>query len=128
MSDPILSQTTDRFVVQSHGSVVVITPAADIESLEWEQIEKSTDSLIAPAMSNDPPRLIFDLAEMTYFASVFLSVLIRCWKQVDQAGGQFAVCGAGEHALEVLRLTALDTLWPVYPDRQSALDALLDEG
>jgi hypothetical protein len=34
------------------------------------------------------------------------------------------LCGASKMARELLRITALDTLWAIYDDRDSALEAI----
>jgi hypothetical protein len=34
------------------------------------------------------------------------------------------LCGASPQALELLRVTALDTIWAIYDTREQALEAL----
>ena len=59
-----------------------------------------------------------------YFGSVFLAVLLRCHKLVKSRGGDLVLCGVSSVVRELLRITALDTLWAIYDSREEALDAL----
>ena len=68
--------------------------------------------------------VVFDLSEVSYFGSVFLSLLLRCHKFVKSAGGELVLCGASGMALELLSVTALDTSWSIYDDRDEAIEAL----
>jgi len=119
-----MSNPADRFQVEMYGDICVVVPAIDMESLEWELVEPAADMVLGPILKNDKPRIIFDLGKIAFFGSVFLSLLLRCWRQVDTRGGSMLICGAGDHARELLRLTALDTLWAIYPTREEALRAL----
>lgn len=114
----------DRFQIEMHDGVCVVIPATDMESLEWELVEPAADLVLGPVLNNDSPRIIFDLSRIGFFGSVFLSLLLRCWRHVDAQGGTMLICGAGEHAQELLRLTALDTLWSIYTTRDEALEAI----
>jgi anti-anti-sigma factor len=67
---------------------------------------------------------VFDLGDVNYFGSVFLALLLRCHKLVKQRGGELVISGATEMARELLRVTALDTLWAMYGTKDEALEAL----
>ena len=71
--------------------------------------------------------LIFDLSLVKYFGSMFLALLIRCWKLALARGGTMALAGVSEHAKELLRLTSLDIVWPIYATRREAMEALLSD-
>jgi anti-anti-sigma factor len=62
---------------------------------------------------------------VSFFGSVFLSLLLRCHKQIKQQGGEMVLCGVSERARELLRLTALDTIWAIYDTREQAIQALV---
>ena len=68
--------------------------------------------------------VIFDLSQVAYFGSVFLALLLRVQKLVKSRGGELVLCGPSEMARELLRVTALDTLWAIYDSREEALKAL----
>ena len=99
-------------------------PASDIENLKWDLIEQAAEVVMSPMREQEVPMVIFDLSEVSYFGSVFLALLLRCHKLVKTRGGELVLCGASELAVELLRITALDTLWAIYDTREEALEAV----
>jgi anti-anti-sigma factor len=79
---------------------------------------------MAPLKTQSVPLVVFDLSEVKYFGSVFLALLLRCHKEVKLRGGELVICGASKTARELLKITALDTLWALYETREEALEAL----
>lgn len=115
---------TDDFRIEWHGNAVVVIPAENVESLRWELMEQAAEVVMAPLGKLEIPMIIFDLSEVKFFGSVFLSLLLRCHKYVKSLGGELVICGASPMARELLNVTALDTLWAIYDTRQEALDDL----
>ncbi len=103
---------------------MLIIPAASIESLRWDLIEQASEIVMEPIREQDVPMVVFDLSEVNYFGSVFLSVLLRCHKIVKTRGGEMVVSGPSKMARELLHLTSFDTLWAIYDTREEALQAL----
>ncbi len=56
--------------------------------------------------------------------SMFLALLIRCWKLALAQGGMMALSGVNDRTRELLRVTSLDTVWPMYESRREAIEAL----
>lgn len=119
-----MTDSSDDFRLEWHGNTVVIIPAADVESMRWDLIEQSAEVVMAPLRETEVPIVIFDLSEVNYFGSVFLALLLRCHKFVKSRGGELVLCGASPNARELMRITALDTLWAIYDTREEALDAV----
>ncbi|MBT4868393.1 MAG: STAS domain-containing protein [Planctomycetaceae bacterium] len=113
-----------NFQLEWHGNTVVIIPAPDVESMRWDLIEQSADIVMEPLREQEVPMVVVDLSEVSYFGSVFLALLLRCHKLVKSSGGELVLCGASTMASELLRVTALDTLWAIYETREEALNAL----
>lgn len=119
-----MKERQDDFRFEWHGNAVVIAPAGNVEDMRWDLIEQAADIVMGPLAEMQAPMVIFDLSEISYFGSVFLALLLRCHKFVKSRGGELVLCGLNEPAAELLRITALDTLWALYDDRESALDAI----
>ena len=119
-----MSGESENFQIQWHGDTLVVIPGGDIESMKWDLIEQAAEVVMAPLTETDVPLVIFDLSEVNYFGSVFLSLMLRCHKAVKPQGGELVLCGASEMAEELLRVTALDTLWAIYSTREQAIEAL----
>ena len=79
---------------------------------------------MGPIGEQEVPIVVFDLSEVSYFGSVFLALLLRCHKLVKTRGGELVLCGASQLALELLHITALDTLWAIYETKEAALEAV----
>jgi anti-anti-sigma factor len=122
----LLNMTKERsdFELQWHGNTVVIIPAETVESMRWDLIESAAEVVMEPLRTMKVPMVVFDLSEVSYFGSVFIALLLRCHKLVKTAGGEMVICGATKMALELLKVTNLDTLWAMYDTREEALSAL----
>ncbi|MBX3442893.1 MAG: STAS domain-containing protein [Planctomyces sp.] len=120
-----MSTATDNdFRIEWHGDVLVLVPATNIESLNWDVIEQTTQLVLQPIREQTVPLLVVDLTQVGYFGSVFLALLLRCHKLIKSRGGELVICGAKGPVRELLRITALDTLWAIYDTRGEALDAI----
>lgn len=68
--------------------------------------------------------VVVDFAGVQTFDCDFLEQLLRWSRTLDRAGCHMALCGVEPPARVLLRLAALDGLWPVYADRPAAIAAL----
>ena len=112
------------FQLNWHGNAVVITPASDVEALNWDLVEQAAQIVLKPIDEQETPMVVFDLSQVDYFGSVFLALLLRCHKHVKSRGGELVLCGASKMAKELLRIKALDTIWAIYDAEHDALAAL----
>ncbi len=115
---------TESFQLEWHNNCVVVIPAANVESMQWDLIEPAAVVIFEPLKQQAVPMVIFDLNQVAYFGSVFLALLLRCHKLVKSRGGELVLCGPSEMARDLLRITSLDTLWAIYDSREEALTAL----
>ncbi len=122
--EPTMPESHENFQLQWHGNTVVVQPTGDIESMSWELVGQAAEIVMDPIRDQEIPMVVFDLSDVSYFGSVFLALLLRCHKLVKGRGGELVLCGASKMAAELLRITALDTLWAIYDTRESALEAL----
>ncbi|MFN0198908.1 MAG: STAS domain-containing protein [Planctomycetaceae bacterium] len=114
----------DDFRLEWHENTLVVIPSGNVESMRWELIDQAAGIIMSPLKEVEVPMAIFDLSDVNYFGSVFLALLLRCHKFVKSRGGELVLCGASKMATELLRITALDTLWAIYDTRDQALDAI----
>jgi anti-sigma B factor antagonist len=112
------------FRIEWHADALVIAPTGSVESLQWAAVEQAADITLAPLRSQQAPLVVFDLSDLNYFGSVFLALLLRCHKLVRSHGGELVIAAPSEASRELLRLTALDTLWAIYDTREEALEAI----
>jgi anti-anti-sigma factor len=118
-------QAQDAFTIEVHGELTLISAMPALETLEYSLEEQVAALIMEPLRHQENPLLVFDLSQVDYFGSMFLALLLRCWKVVQARGGMMALSGVSPNARELLRLTSLDIVWPIYGNRREAMDALL---
>ncbi len=111
-----------RFRIEIIDGVCLVTPAVKVESLDWELIDAAADEILQQTLSLNPPLLVFDLTEVHYFGSIFVSLLLRCWKRVSQAQGRFALGGITSPVREILTVLHLSNLWPLHLELAQAIE------
>ena len=114
----------DGFRIERHGEVIVLVVSSEVETLSWDLVAQAAQIILVPIRQEQCPLLLIDLSNVNFFGSVFLSLLLLCWKQVASTGGMMVVCGASSQARELLRITALDSLWAIYDSRAEAIEVL----
>ncbi len=112
------------FSIEKVGDIAIVTPSPTAEKMAEELMLKATDLILDPLDQMKPNGLIFDLSEVDYVGSLFLGFLLRCHKRVKKHGCEVVIAGASQNARELLHITGLDTLWPIYNDRKEAIQAL----
>ena len=80
--------------------------------------------ILKPLQRQENPLILFDLSQVDYFGSMFLALLIRCWKMALSQGGSMALSGVTARTRELLRVTSLDIVWPIYDNKHEAMEAL----
>ncbi len=114
----------EAFRFKPIGGMLVVYPPRGLEDLD-EALTKTVASLLDQQLEGtEEPTVIVDLSGIDYFGSIFISLLLRFWARVRPRGGTMVLCGASPAAQELLRLTALDTLFPLYDTVEEAISAL----
>jgi len=107
-----------------HGEVAVVSVSAAIENLPSSAIETAAQVVLSPLKANPPSNVIVDLSKVQFFTSEFISFLLRCHVIVKKHHGELVLAGVSDRVRELLRQTALDTLWAIYDNRNQALQML----
>lgn len=115
---------TNAIDLEWHGDALVVVANGAVENLGWEIVEQAADIVLDPIREQKAPMVVFDLSGVSYFGSVFMAMLVRCHKLVKTRGGVMVLCGLHPLARDLLHITALDTLWPIYETREQALEAI----
>jgi anti-anti-sigma factor len=120
-------ESQDAFTIERRGDLTVVSATPALESIAMGLEEQAAELIFDPIRHDAEPLIVFDLSQVDYFGSVFLGVLLRCWKLVQAKGGTMALSGVSSRAKELLHLTSLDFVWPIYADRREAVEALLSD-
>jgi len=116
---------TGPLAVDKQGIVTIVTFGAAQRHLSEVGLEEISRQLVEVAQEADPPYLVLDMSATEFFGSSFIEVLFRVWKRLNtQSNPKFAISGLQEYCREVLEVTHLDQLWPLYATRAEAVTAL----
>ena len=114
----------EAFTIERRGDLTVITATKELERIEFGLEELVSDLILKPLRRQANPSIVFDLSRVDFFGSMFLALLIRCWKLALAQGGTMALSGVNENTRELLRVTSLDMVWPMYGSKREAIEAL----
>lgn len=114
------------FARESQGNTLLLNPMIHLGSLHEPEIVHETDDLleIINKPGDGPTNLVIDLAFGEYLGTAMLGAVVKLWKRVSQRGGRMALCNVSDNVIQVLRVTKLHTIWPIYASREQALSAV----
>jgi anti-sigma B factor antagonist len=112
------------FTIERRGELTLITATRELERIEFGLEELVSDLILKPLRRQENPSIVFDLSQVDFFGSMFLALLIRCWKLALAQGGTMAISGVNDNTRELLRVTSLDMVWPMYGSKREAIEAL----
>jgi anti-anti-sigma factor len=69
------------------------------------------EKLIAEIERHDAPLVILDLAEVEYFASAMLGLLVNTRQRVRALGGKLVIASAPKRLLDTILTTSMDRLF-----------------
>jgi anti-anti-sigma factor len=73
--------------------------------------------------------LVVDLSLTKFFGSSFIEQLFRLWNRAKDAKGRgFALVGVDDYCREILSVTNLHQLWPMYTTRAQAVESVKSSG
>ena len=91
--------------------------------LDAVTIDRMAARLKALLDTADQHRAVFDFSRVAYLSSSALGMLIGLHRRILQAGRQLKLCGIRDEIMEVFRITKLHTVFDIYKDIPSALEA-----
>lgn len=99
--------------------VLVIELPARLDAVGVSAIEGK----LAEAVNNHRGKVLVDMSNVTFVASLALRMLLTNLKSVQPLGGDLRLCGLQPQIAEIFRKSRFDTLFTIYPDRETALEA-----
>ena len=100
---------------------MIVTPSADLRESEIKRLEDEFQAVLDILAEEGLKNVVIDFAKTDYYGSTALGFFVKVWKRVRCAGGRMAFCGVSKHEQQILEITNLNTLWPIYPTRNEAL-------
>ena len=125
MDTPLSPSGEESFLIERHGELTVVTATRALERIDFGLEESVSEMILKSIKRQENPLVIFDLSQVDNFGSMFLALLIRCWKLALSRGGTMVLSGVSDQIRELLRVTSLDMVWPMYASKREAMEALL---
>lgn len=73
------------------------------------------------AITGQHGKVIVDLANVTFLASIGIRILVKAARAVGSKKGRFVVFAPTDEARRILRSTGIDTIIPVVADQAAAI-------
>ena len=105
----------DTVVVEIVGRVVF---GPECQQIEW---------LISDLLSQDEKKIIFDVSGVSHIDSTGVGIIVMCFGKMKKAGGDLRLAGARGLVEEVLKMTEIDSILPLYPTAEAAAAGVTEE-
>ena len=90
-----------------------ITLGRECQAVEW-----AVDDLIR----DNTKKLVFDLSELEYVDSTGIGIIVTCSGKLAAAGGELRLACLHPRVAELMRITKLLQIMPIYPSVAAATD------
>jgi anti-sigma B factor antagonist len=105
--------------VEHIDDVLVIELPARLDAVGVAAIEHN----LAETVTAHKGKVLADMSQVNFVASLALRMLLTNLKAVQPLGGDLRLAGLQPQIAEIFRKSRFDTLFKIYPDRESALAA-----
>lgn len=103
--------------VEQIDDVLVIELPARLDAVGVAAIEGK----LAETVTAHKGKVLADMSQVNFVASLALRMLLTSLKTVQPLGGDLRLAGLQPQITEIFRKSRFDTLFKIYPDRESAL-------
>src|ERR1700679_421532 len=118
-TNPPKSFTTERA-----GDTLIAFPSSNVRSLAGPEFTVDRSALVEQIRDPQVRAVVVDFGNVEYFGSLLLDTLCMAWKHARECGAGMALCNVSPVGQEILRKAKLNVLWPVFPSRDQAVEAL----
>lgn len=121
-----MTDSTRRLLRLEEVEGVLVVSFLESKIVTEENIQDMGDELYALVEKEGRTRLLLDFGNVQYLSSAALGRLINLKKKVAAASGQLRLFGVHPDLMEVFRITHLDTVFEIKPDRAKALEGMAE--
>jgi anti-sigma B factor antagonist len=108
--------------IEHVGDVMAIDMPSRLDAVGVASIENQ----LSEAISNHKGKVLVDMSDVNFVASLALRMLLTNLKAAQSMKGDLRLCGLQPQIAEIFRKSRFDTLFKIYPDRPTALEAYAD--
>jgi anti-anti-sigma factor len=110
----------DLQVQQLGDGIDRVKLAGRLDSAGVEAIDSRLSSLTAA----QAPRILLDLSQVSFLASIGIRTLLTTARVLKQRGGKMALLSPQSLVEEVLKVTGIESIIPIFHDPEAASAAL----
>jgi anti-anti-sigma factor len=127
---PRVSQmsSSEYFSVERTNDVLVVVLGRRLDSFAGPELLTERAALLDEIRNPGIAAVLVDFDHVEYFDSMLLDTLCQTWRHLRERKATMALCNLRDVSEEIIRKCRLDSLWPVYPSRQSAIEVLRPKG
>ena len=100
-----------------HGGVRLLALRGELDVATAPALRQALDA----ALDDTTPRLLVDLAEVTFIDSTALMTLLNALRRTVRRGGRLALVCANPTVLRLFEATRTDTTFAIFPSREEAV-------
>ena len=100
--------------------VHILRLEGEFDSFETEQVRQNFEECV----KQGEPRVVLDLANLTFANSTTIAYLITAQKQAKELGGNVVLAGPGDFILKTLKTLGLDQVFSIQDTVEEALNVL----
>jgi anti-sigma B factor antagonist len=101
-------------------AVVVLVRCENVSEREATILYEETEQLLDDRMVH----IVVDLRHVEVLTSAGIGALVKLHKRAEGRGGTLAVCSLNKELTDLFKLTRMDRLFALVPDRAAALAAV----
>jgi anti-anti-sigma factor len=119
-----MMSTQELFSTHTENQALVVMPLDKTDSLTSHSYVEEAEGLLNELRKSQLTYLIVDFEKVEYFGTYMLEIMLALRNQVQASREKMLLCNVPDVGREVLRVTKLDTLLPIYASRHDALHAI----
>ena len=109
-------------IVEEDNAVVVSFLVPSVSGVN--DIDDAAEILRGYVENNKPKALVVDFADVKFFSSQVLGMLVDIWRRMREYDAGILICGITPQLNRVFKITNLDRIFEFYENKTAAMDAL----
>jgi anti-anti-sigma regulatory factor len=112
------------FSADRTGTTLVVTPLGDASEFHYGDVHVESNKVRRLLEGGAFENLLVDLGNTPVYSAVTINVVVALSRIASNRGGRAVLCRASEKTRGLLQTMKLLDVWPLFENREDALDAL----
>ncbi len=114
-----MAKSTLLINVEKHDTYTLVAPIGDIDLSKSSELR----TIFQQILSDTPPKIVVDLAAVSYMDSSGVATLIEALQLTKRAENEFALCCLSSGVKSIIELARLDQIFDIHQTREGAIGA-----